>query len=186
MKKKLFLAVLAPLAALVWSGPAAAGEPPLAGWFAEGFVAEQGPVPDTPFTAVEDGVEREVRLSDYAGRVLVVNFWATWCAPCVREMPELDSLQAELGGADFEVLVVSNDRGGLRQVEPFYAEHELRRLGVWLDPRSELARALDLRGLPTTFVIDRSGTIRGRAEGAAPWDGPEALALLRWYLEEEG
>lgn len=186
MKKKLFLAVVAPLAALFWSGPAAAGEPPLAGWFAEGFVAEERSLPDTPFTLVEEGVEREVRLSDYAGRVLVVNFWATWCAPCVREMPELDNLQAELGGADFEVLVVSNDRGGLRQVEPFYAEHGLERLGIWLDPRSELARALELRGLPTTFVIDRSGTIRGRAEGAAPWDGPEALALLRWYLEEEG
>ena len=134
-------------------------------------------------TAVLDGEQQEVTLADYEGQVLLVNFWATWCAPCVEEMPALDALQAELGGEDFQVLVVSNDRNGLEMVEPFYEEQGLENLGIWLDPRGHLMRAFETRGLPTSFVIDRDGQVVARAEGAAPWDSEEAVTLLRWYLE---
>ena len=182
MIRKLFLGVLT-VALTGYGALASEGEPPREGWFAEGITLAEQAAPDTSFTAVIDGQEQEVTLTDYEGQVLLLNFWATWCAPCVEEMPALDALQAELGGEDFQVLVVSNDRKGLEMVEPFYQEQGLDNLGIWLDPRGHLMRAFETRGLPTSFVIDREGNVVARAEGAAPWDGEEAIALLRWYLE---
>lgn len=182
MIRKLFLGVLA-LTVIGYGALASAEEPPREGWFTDGLTLEEQATPDTGFTAVIDGQEQEVTLADYEGQVLLVNFWATWCAPCVEEMPALDALQAELGGEDFQVLVISNDRNGLEMVEPFYREHGLDSLGIWLDPRGHLMRALETRGLPTSFVIDREGQVVARAEGAAPWDSNEALALLRWYMD---
>ncbi|MDF2095603.1 TlpA disulfide reductase family protein [Aquibaculum arenosum] len=182
MKKKLFLAaLLLPLTAA--ASALSASEPPLDGWFAEGYQTVETSAPDIPFTRLNDGEEQPVTLADYEGEVLLLNFWATWCAPCVEEMPALDALEAELGDEDFRVLVVSNDRRGAEQVLPFYEEHGLENLGVWLDPRGELMRAMETRGLPTSFVIDRDGRIVGRVEGAAPWDSAEAIELLRWYME---
>lgn len=182
MKKKLFLAaLLLPLTAA--ASALSASEPPLKGWFAEGYQTREASPPDTPFTHLREGEEQAVTLADYKGDVLLVNFWATWCAPCVEEMPALDALEAELAGEDFSVLVVSNDRRGAEQVLPFYEEHGLEHLGIWLDPRGEFMRAMESRGLPTSFVIDREGQVVGLVEGAAPWDSAEAIELLRWYLE---
>jgi len=184
MIRKLFLGVWVVAWTLTGYGALASeGQPPLEGWFSDGINLEQQAAPDASFTAIIDGQEQEVALADYAGQVLLVNFWATWCAPCVEEMPALDALEAELGGEDFQVLVVSNDRKGLEMVEPFYQEQGLDNLGIWLDPRGHLMRAFETRGLPTTFVIDREGQVVARAEGAAPWDSKEAIALLRWYME---
>ncbi|WP_366554697.1 TlpA disulfide reductase family protein [Aquibaculum sediminis] len=182
MKKKLFLAaLLLPLTAA--ASALSASEPPLNGWFAEGYQTMEASAPDIPITRLNDGEEEQVTLADYTGEVLLLNFWATWCAPCVEEMPALDALDAELSNEDFRVLVVSNDRRGAEQVLPFYEEHGLEHLGIWLDPRGDLMRAMETRGLPTSFVIDREGQVVGRVEGAAPWDGAEAIELLRWYLE---
>jgi thiol-disulfide isomerase/thioredoxin len=125
-------------------------------------------------------------LSDFAGRVVLLNLWATWCAPCVREMPTLDRLQAELGGPDFEVVALSSDRAGAAAVEPFFRTHGLSRLGVYLDPQGEATRALGTRGLPTTVLIDREGREVGRLEGVAEWDSPEAKALIRAYIDRKG
>ncbi len=134
------------------------------------------PLPEFTFTDAEG---KEHRVADFAGKGLLINLWATWCGPCVKEMPALDRTQAALAGEGVVVLALSSDRGGRSQVAPFYERHELRHLGLWLDPRGAAMRALGVRGLPTTVVVDRAGQERARLEGAAEWDQPEMLDRLR-------
>jgi thiol-disulfide isomerase/thioredoxin len=156
--------------------------PLLGGWMEQFNVIEApGPVPDVAF---EDGAGRKITLGDFAGRVVLVNFWATWCAPCVREMPSLDRLQARLGGKDFTVVAVDEDRDGKEVGKPFMAKLGLAHLDFYLDHRMALSRALGVRGLPTSFLIDRESRVVGRHDGFAEWDTPEVEALIRYYAGE--
>ncbi|WP_240048399.1 TlpA family protein disulfide reductase [Crenalkalicoccus roseus] len=143
-----------------------------------GRLVETAPraLPDLAFTDAEG---KPHRLADFAGKGLVINFWATWCPPCVAEMPALDRAQAALAGEGVVVLALSSDRGGRAQVEPFYQRLGLRHLGIWLDPRGAAQREAGVRGLPTTVIVDREGRERARLEGAAEWDTPEMLAAIR-------
>ena len=115
----------------------------------------------------------------FRGKGLVVNFWATWCPPCVAEMPALDRLHAAVARDGIEVLALSNDRGGRAQVEPFYQRTGIRNLGIWLDPRGATGRALEIRVLPTTLIIDRRGLEVGRLMGEAAWDQAPVIAAIR-------
>jgi thiol-disulfide isomerase/thioredoxin len=126
-----------------------------------------------------DAEDRALRFEEFRDRGLVVNFWATWCAPCVAEMPSLDRAHALLAREGIEVLALSSDRGGRAQVAPFYERLGLRHLAIWLDPRGAAGRALGVRGLPTTLVLDRRGLEVGRLEGEAAWDHPDLLAAVR-------
>ena len=137
---------------------------------------EPRPAPAFSFTDAEG---KEHGAADFAGQGLVVNLWATWCPPCVAEMPALDRAQAALAEEGVRVLALSSDREGRAKVEPFYRERGIRHLGLWLDPRGAAQRALGARGLPTTVVIDRKGRERARLEGPAEWDKPEMLAAIR-------
>jgi thiol-disulfide isomerase/thioredoxin len=121
-------------------------------------------------------------LADYGGRGVVLNLWATWCVPCVAEMPALDELARMVANDGIDVLPLSSDRGGVPVVEKFYAAREIKTLPVLLDPQSAASRALGLRGIPTTLVIDRKGRELGRLEGGAAWDDPAAVTLLRQML----
>ena len=136
------------------------------------------PAPALQFTA-RDG--RPARLADFRGRFLLVNLWATWCAPCVREMPSLERLQAQLGNR-LAVLAISEDRQGGAVVEPFLAKLGLERLAVYLDPQDAAQQAFHARGLPTSYLIDPEGRILGLLEGAAEWDSPAMLQRLDGYL----
>lgn len=137
------------------------------------------PPRDLPEIRFVDGNGEERSLADYRGQGLVLNFWATWCAPCVREMPALDRLHAELQGAGVAVLALSADRGGGDVVERFYQKHEIENLKTLLDKNLATARTLDVRGLPTTLLIDSEGKEIGRLVGAVEWDAPDAVDLLR-------
>ena len=132
-----------------------------------------------PDFAFFDAEGREHTVAAFAGEVLVINLWATWCPPCVAEMPTLDRLQEILGGIGVRVLALSQDRGGAAVVERFYARTGVRHLGIWLDPRGAAARALGARALPTTLIVDRTGREAMRLLGEAEWDAPEMLRLIR-------
>ena len=138
------------------------------------------PAPELSFAA-RDG--SPAQLADFHGHWLLVNLWATWCAPCVREMPSLDRLQAELGSR-LMVLAVSQDRGGAQVVDPFLAKLSLPALHIYLDPKAVVGKGFGARGLPTTFLLDGEGRIRAQLEGAAEWDSPGMLAALERYLHD--
>lgn len=148
------------------------------------FVAHAAPKP-APAIGITDAAGKPTTLADFAGRVVLLNYWATWCAPCVEEMPALERLADRLGG-NAAVLAVSVDRQGNALVEPFVRKLGLARLPIYLDPKGESMRALGVRGLPTTILFDREGREVGRLEGAAAWDSPEALALIRHYAGDRG
>ncbi len=137
------------------------------------------PVPDTRFV---DQAGKGLDLSAFRGRTVLLNFWATWCAPCVREMPALDRLQGALGGRDFIVLIISEDRGGAEVAVPFLKKLGIERLSTYFSPNQGLLRAFGVIGLPTTILIDASGREVGRLQGAAEWDAPEARGLIRYFI----
>jgi thiol-disulfide isomerase/thioredoxin len=125
-------------------------------------------------------VQGRVRsLTDLQGKVILLNIWAAWCVPCRREMPALDRLQVALGGADFEVVPLSVDRGGIDSVRKFYAEIGIRNLAMYVDASGNTVRQLRAAGLPMTLLVDRGGYEIGRIIGLAEWDTPQMAELLR-------
>ena len=134
---------------------------------------------DLPAITFTDADGKATTPADFAGHGLVINLWATWCPPCVAEMPALDRAAAALAADRILVLPLSSDRGGLNTVQGFYERTGVRHLRIWLDTRGAAARALGARGLPTTVIVDRQGREQARLEGDAAWDAPEFLALIR-------
>ena len=133
------------------------------------------PAPDVTF---EDGEGRPVRLSVFRGRPVLVNLWATWCGPCVVEMPSLDALAAR-AGAGIQILAVSQDLDGRQKVTDFFASRNFTRLQPYLDPQMGLMGALRLEELPTTILYDSAGEEVWRMTGMADWHGERAARLLR-------
>jgi len=126
-----------------------------------------------------DGGGHARSLTDFSGKVVLLNVWATWCVPCRKEMPALDRLQANLGGADFEVVPVSIDRGGLETIRKFYTEIGIRNLAMYVDASGQVLRRVGAIGLPTTLLVDRAGQEIGRVIGPAEWDAPEIAEFAR-------
>jgi thiol-disulfide isomerase/thioredoxin len=164
------LAALAALAALIIPLPAAAFN-----------FAPTGPKP-VPELTFFDADRKEVTLADFRGKVVVLNLWATWCAPCRREMPSLDRLQAKHGGEGLEVIALSLDRGDIAKVRAFFDELAISHLAVYQDPKGRAGHELAAPGLPTTVVIDRAGQEVGRLLGPAEWDSAEALAVIEQLI----
>ena len=134
------------------------------------------PLPDLAFS---DSDDKPLKLADYRGKAVLLNFWATWCGPCVKEMPSLDKLQAEMGKDKFVILPLSLDGPSRPKVAPFYRDKKLTNLGIYFDKGRKVMQALDISILPTSLLIDREGRELGRLEGEADWDKPEALALVK-------
>jgi thiol-disulfide isomerase/thioredoxin len=140
------------------------------------------PIKAAPIFPFFDGrANKTLDLTNFRGKVLLLNFWATWCAPCVREMPSLDRLQSEMGGEHFEVVALSIDRAGIEVVKRFYETLGLRHLGIYLDKNGISYQEFRAYGLPTSYVIDRGGRAMGYLPGAADWGSQEAKALLQYY-----
>src|SRR6516165_2002480 len=146
------------------------------------FVSKPTPVPEINF---DDAEGQARKLADFKGKVLLVNIWATWCGPCRTEMPALDRLQARLGGADFEVIPVSIDRGGTETIRKFYGEIGVRNLAIYIDPSGQVLRQTRALGLPTTLLIDRSGQEIGRVIGPAEWDAPQIGEFLSSFIQNK-
>jgi thiol-disulfide isomerase/thioredoxin len=131
-------------------------------------VTPPGALPDLGFTTMDGG---RVALSSFRGKPLVLNFWATWCGPCVLELPDLDRLAA--GGV--QVVAVSADHGGAGVVKPFLVKHDVSHAEVVLDAGGEARQAAGVVGFPTTLIIDAQGRLRGRLEGPADWSKAAGL-----------
>jgi thiol-disulfide isomerase/thioredoxin len=141
------------------------------------------PLPDLDFLG-PDG--KPMKLSAFRGRTVLLNLWATWCAPCRKEMPALDKLQAELGGQDFEVVAVTIDQRNLDRPKAFLQEIGVSRLVYYSDPSAKIfqqLRAADRAvGMPTTLVIDPEGCELGYLAGPAEWASEDAIKLMRAAL----
>jgi thiol-disulfide isomerase/thioredoxin len=167
--KTLALTLLGMLLALT---QASATEPPA------NFAIHETPQP-VPEISFQDANSQPRTLADFSGKIVLLNIWATWCAPCRKEMPTLDRLQAELGGPDFEVVALSVDRKGPEVVRRFYDEIGIKHLALNIDTSSKAMFTLGAFGLPLTLLIDRQGREVGRVVGPAEWDSPEMVAFIR-------
>ena len=141
-----------------------------------GWTNAPQPVPDIRF---QDADGKPYTLSNIRGKVVLLNVWATWCAPCRKEMPALDRLQQKLGGAEFEVVALSIDSSGAAAVRRYYDEIGMRALAIYVDPTAEATGKLRTLGIPTTLLLDREGRERWRKTGPAEWDSPEIIESLR-------
>ena len=136
-------------------------------------------LPEVPF---RDGENKEMKLSDWKGRVVMLNLWATWCAPCRHEMPSINRLQEQFGSDQFEVVALSVDRKGLSASAKFLEETKASALKLYVDKTSDALQKLGVIGLPATLLIDREGREIGRLLGPAEWDSDEAKALIKAAL----
>ena len=193
-RRALWLAAALLSASLLAATSLAAAEndpPPLVGHSGQFTVIEPAEVPaPVPF---ENGMGEEVTLADFRGKVVLLNFWATWCAPCVVEMPWLDELARDRADQPFEVVAISLDQAGRNKVIPFYQRLGLDTLEVYTDPEQRVGAInppegadapFALFGMPTTYVIGKSGAVMGYIQGAVDWRSDEARALLNYYLAQ--
>ncbi|MGB0750162.1 MAG: TlpA disulfide reductase family protein [Magnetospiraceae bacterium] len=176
LKSPLLVAVIVAISAF---GARAESEPP----DLSALIPTDPPVQVPEGMFYENGTELR-HLSDYHGELVVLNFWATWCAPCVKEMPALANLRIDQADKGITVLPVSLDRGGARVVKAFYEKLNLVELPVLTDAKSTLAKSFGITGLPTTIIIDPKGQEVARLMGVLEWDHPATVARLRRYMTQ--
>lgn len=169
------------------NGPASAGDPPPFHGQGRQFTLLE-PVEPAPLQPIATGSGGVTNLKDYRGKVVLLNFWASWCAPCLEELPSLDALEQDMGGPDFAVLPLNIDRGGREVARPFLDRAGVETLGLFTDPQRTNFYAFGMSNhpMPTTFLIDREGRLIGYLEGPAEWDSDEAKALIRYYIDRDG
>lgn len=170
------------IAAAFLATPAAAGtlDPAPLVAAVTGMEAEAPSQPQVTAFARADGTPGD--LSDYAGRVVLLNFWATWCAPCKAEMPSLQALAREMGEGELAVVTIAFGRHNPDQMAAFFAEAGIDALPLHLDASGDLARGLGVTGLPTTVLLDREGQVIARQTGEADWADPAIVAALHEML----
>ncbi|WP_439817226.1 TlpA family protein disulfide reductase [Zavarzinia sp. CC-PAN008] len=148
------------------------------------FTVTREAVPAPPVMLVGlNGERRDIRTLQ--GKVVLINFWATWCTPCIKEMPGLAELQRTFGPDRFEVITVSVDKDGAPRVRAAMARHGIE-LYSYVDPDSFIMKVFDAPAVPTTMLIDHNGMVRGRMLGGARWGSDAARDLIARYLAEAG
>lgn len=150
--------------------------------FAAQFVIHESSraIPDISF---KDEQGKLKKLSDYKGRYILLNIWATWCKPCREEMPTLDNLKKQLSGKKFDVLALSLDRAGPKVVRKFYNEIGIQHLELIIDENMKAMRDLRVLGLPTTLLISPDGHEIGKLVGPAEWDSKEMIEFLQKQIQ---
>ena len=141
------------------------------------FVKHPAPIPVTDIT-FQDAEGRDVKLSSFKGKTVLLNLWATWCAPCREEMPSLDRLQAAMGSDHFEVIALSLDRQGYAASRKFLDDLKATSVKLYVDATSKEGMKLKIAGLPTTILINKEGAEYGRLAGTAEWDGAKAKSII--------
>lgn len=123
--------------------------------------------------------QQRLKLTDFRGRYVLLNIWATWCAPCLAEMPALDRLQEKLGSADFQIIALSIDNKPIAQLRAYYERVKIKNLPLYIDTTGAALRKLRSYGMPTTLLIDKNGREIGRITGAVAWDDPAVVAAIQ-------
>ena len=138
------------------------------------------------FTAVApvDGKGQPADMAAYRGKVLLVNLWATWCAPCIKELPSLGALQQELGGDQFQVVTIAVDERDPAKIEPFLAGHGAANLPVLIDRDRTIEKVVQVIALPTSLLVDRDGKVKAMVTGDACWNSGTALAAVKAFIAD--
>ncbi|WP_458791477.1 TlpA disulfide reductase family protein [Yoonia sp. MH D7] len=137
---------------------------------------------DVVFTSADGS---DMTLADFNGKYVLVNFWATWCAPCRKEMPQLSDLQTRLQGDNFEVVTIATGRNPRPAMEAFFDDIGVDNLPLHTDARQTLARSMGVLGLPVTLILDPEGFEVGRLQGDADWASDSAIAVLTALTQPE-
>ena len=130
----------------------------------------------------KDDEGKEISFSDFQDKVLLVNFWATWCAPCIREMPSLDRLKKKIN-KNFDVIAISVDRDGVKKVKDFFNENKITNLEEYFDTKNSLAKEMNLIGLPTSFFINKKGDLIGYFQGDLEWDNNTVIEFINYLIK---
>ena len=138
-------------------------------------------VSDKAFTDPDGG---EFHLADFQGKYVLVNFWATWCAPCRKEMPMLSELQTKFGGETFEVVTIATGRNAVPAIRKFFDEIGVDNLPLYLDPKQKLARDMAVLGLPITLILNPEGQEIARMRGDAEWNSDSAKAIIQALIAQ--
>ncbi len=141
--------------------------------------------PPAPATAFQDRAGNSVNLASFPGQVVLANFWATWCVPCLAEMPALNRLQQRLGSDRFRVITISLDRKGFEVIDPFFTANGIDALEAYLDRSNKLSLEVGATGLPTTVLISADGRWLARYIGDADWDSAAMAHFLVVAIEGE-
>ncbi|WP_299811082.1 TlpA disulfide reductase family protein [uncultured Shewanella sp.] len=134
--------------------------------------------------AFKDSEGASVDFSQYKGKVIMVNMWATWCPPCVRELPAISRFSAKIGSDDFEVLPVSIDLEGNKQVEPFLKSLGMEDFNTYYDKEQKLGNVFPLDTIPATFILNREGELIAFVRTFVDWDDDKAVTLIKSFLEQ--
>ena len=124
-----------------------------------------------------------VEIKQFKGKVIFLNFWATWCGPCKEEMPSLEVLHRQFKEKNFVLLTISVDYEGIKPVQEFINKHQYT-FPVLLDPKGETLDLFEVKGIPTTFLIDKKGKMVGKAIGPRDWKSVEVVSLLNFLIEK--
>ena len=130
----------------------------------------------------KDNEGKEISFSDFQDKVLLVNFWATWCAPCIKEMPSLDRLKKKIN-KNFDVIAISVDRDGVKKVKDFFNEYKITNLKKYFDIKNSLAKEMNLIGLPTSFFINKKGDLIGYFQGDMEWDNDTVIEFINYLIK---
>lgn len=141
---------------------------------------ENAPAPEISVTAITDG--SVLKLSELKGKVVLLNFWATWCPPCREELPSMMKLNKAMTGRPFQMVAVSIDEGGKPAIDSFFKESGFM-VPTYLDSESKAAKSYGITGVPETFIVDKRGIIVKKIVGGFTWDSPEVASFLEGLMK---
>ncbi|MEO0363679.1 MAG: TlpA disulfide reductase family protein, partial [Pseudomonadota bacterium] len=137
---------------------------------------------DEPWAKIERRFQTESgaskSLADFEGKVMIVNFWATWCPPCRKEMPYLDALKGEIGGDEVDVMAIAMDRASPEKIKEFFLSIEAENLKIYREPTLRIGTEAGILGLPVTIILAPDGREVARLQGEAVWNGPDAKDMI--------
>lgn len=143
--------------------------------------AENNPAPDVAVTSLANG--STLKLSDLKGKVVLLNFWATWCPPCREEIPSMMKLNSLMAGKPFQMVAISVDEGGKTAVESFFNDSGLS-LPTYLDASGASVKSYGITGVPESFIVDKQGVIVKKIIGGVTWDSPEVVSFLEGLMKQ--